>query len=86
MINELSRNPLFFLRYFPPEPSRISHTPHSHSIVLIDSRELIFLRKFSHPIESFRLWGRQSSGLLILKRKIVVPENSRFQGLSAADE
>lgn len=33
MINELFRNPLFFLLYFPPEPSTVSHTPHSHSIV-----------------------------------------------------
>ena len=33
MINERSRNSLFFLRYFPPEPSRVSDTPHSHSIV-----------------------------------------------------
>ena len=46
MINELSRNPLFFLRYSPPEPSRISHTPHSHSIVPRHSKALIFQRKF----------------------------------------
>lgn len=26
MINELSHNPIFFLRYFPPKPSRVSHT------------------------------------------------------------
>ncbi len=32
MINELSRNPIFFLRNFPLEPSRVSHTPYSHSI------------------------------------------------------
>lgn len=29
MINELSGNPLFFQRYFPPEPSMISHARHS---------------------------------------------------------
>jgi hypothetical protein len=34
MIKELSRNPIFFLRYFPLEPSRVSHSPHSHSMVL----------------------------------------------------
>ena len=33
MVNELSRNPQFFLRYFPPKPSRVSYTPYSHSIV-----------------------------------------------------
>lgn len=33
IVAELSHNPLFFLRYFPPEPSTVSHTPHSHSIV-----------------------------------------------------
>jgi hypothetical protein len=33
IVNHLSRNPLFFLRYSPPEPSGVSHTPHSHSIV-----------------------------------------------------
>jgi hypothetical protein len=30
---ELSRNPLFSLR-FPPQSSRVSHAPHSHSIIL----------------------------------------------------
>ncbi len=33
MINELSRNPLFFLRYSPLVPSRVSRTLHSHSII-----------------------------------------------------
>ncbi len=33
MINELSRNSLFSLPYSPPEPARVSHIPHSHSIV-----------------------------------------------------
>jgi hypothetical protein len=33
MINELSHNSLFFLLYFAPMPSKVSHTPYSHSIV-----------------------------------------------------
>lgn len=33
IVNELSHNHLFLLRYFPPEPFTVSYTPHSHSIV-----------------------------------------------------
>jgi hypothetical protein len=41
MINELSRNPVFFLRYSPPEPSRTSDAPHSHSIINESAKQLV---------------------------------------------
>jgi hypothetical protein len=46
MANETADNPLFSLPYLPPEPSRVSHTPHSHSLVLKDDNTLIYQRKF----------------------------------------
>jgi hypothetical protein len=67
MINDLSRNPLFFLRYFSPKPSRASRTPHSHSIVLSDGNALIFQRKFFLPTVKARPPVRQIFSLLISK-------------------
>ena len=57
----------------------------THSIVLSEASSLIFLSEFFRRIENFRLWDRQSAGLLILKRKFAVPQNSHFQRLSASD-
>jgi hypothetical protein len=45
IINQATDNSLVFLRYFPPEPSGVSLTPHSHSIVLSHDNALIFRRK-----------------------------------------
>jgi hypothetical protein len=46
MVNRPADRPLFFLRYSAPEPSRVSHTPHSHSIVLRHGNALNSWRKF----------------------------------------
>jgi hypothetical protein len=53
MINELSRNPLFFLRYSPPESSGLSHapTPTQSSIAVVHacSSAFIFRGNLSLP-------------------------------------
>jgi hypothetical protein len=41
IIKKTIGNPLFFLRYFPPTPSRISHSPHSHSVLIGAAHELV---------------------------------------------
>ena len=46
IINKTASNPLFFPRYPRLEPSRVSHTPHSHSIVLSHGSALNLQRKF----------------------------------------
>ena len=50
MINELSRNHIFFRRYFPPEPSSVSDTPHSHDIVKLG------MQKLQPPLSCPRAW------------------------------
>ncbi len=46
IINKTIGNPLFFLRYLPPKPSRVSQTPHSHSIVSDHRNALNYKPKF----------------------------------------
>jgi hypothetical protein len=48
-----------------PEPSRVSRTPHSHSIVLRDGSALISQRKFFLGTRSTVCLIRQKFGLLI---------------------
>jgi hypothetical protein len=55
IINKTVSSPLFFLRYSPPKPSRASHTPHSHSMVLSHNNALFYLRNF------FRVWSRPAN-------------------------
>jgi hypothetical protein len=55
IINKTVRNPLLFLRYFPPELSSLSHTRHSHSIILSDRNALNSVHKFFLPTMKNRL-------------------------------
>jgi hypothetical protein len=82
MINELSRNPIFSLRYFPPAPSRISPTPHSHSIVLSYGNTLMFQRNFFFTRQRTDSAIRQKIGLLNSKANFADFESAQFQGLS----
>src|SRR6266702_2108611 len=82
MINELSCNPLSLLRCFPPKPSAVSHISHSHSIVLIECNELIYLHKMLFVLENSASRTVRCAWLLILKRNWTALELPRFQGLS----
>lgn len=69
MVNEPSRNPLFFLRYSPPERSRVSHTAHSHSMILNHGNALISRCNFFLMTVETRPSSRQNFSLLISKAK-----------------
>src|SRR5574340_1073235 len=82
MVNELSRNSLFFLRYFPPEPSGVSHTPHSHSMIFDHGNPLIFQCKFFLLPVKTRPSSRQNFSLLISNGNSRDSDFARFRGLS----
>src|SRR5579871_2852917 len=82
MVNELSRNPVFFLRYSPPKPFRISHTPHSHSILSARRNALIYKRKFFLALPEVRTTSRQNFSLLISKEKLRDSNFVRLRQLS----
>jgi len=84
MINELSRNPLSFLRYSLQHPPEYPHTPHSHSILSTHRNALICRCKFFCAQRRTVSRIRQEIALLIPNGNFDDLRFARFQRLSAS--
>ncbi len=82
IINETADNPLFSLRYFPPEPSTASATPHSHSIIFGYRNQLNSKNKFFLSTVKSRRVSRQIFLLLISKGNLRDSDSARLRPLS----